>query len=180
MGLRGVRQPPARGRPRSARVRQRRRGRRGRGGRGGRRRRRRPTTTTSTTSTTTTTKTTTRTGTSDDRAPPGRRRDLRAREAALFARLRAFPSLIVAYSGGVDSAFLGWAATAGARRRALCVTADSPSYPERHRADGARRGPRASACRHEIDPHRRTGATRSTAPTHPIAAITASTSCTHA
>ena len=37
--------------------------------------------------------------------------DLGAREAALFDRLRALPSLIVAYSGGVDSAYLAWAAT---------------------------------------------------------------------
>jgi uncharacterized protein len=58
---------------------------------------------------------------------------LRDREAALFARLRAFPSLIVAYSGGVDSAFLGWAAHRALGSRALCVTADSASYPERHR-----------------------------------------------
>jgi len=44
------------------------------------------------------------------------------------------PSLIVAYSGGVDSAYLAWAATRVLGARALCVTADSPSYPERHRA----------------------------------------------
>jgi uncharacterized protein len=43
------------------------------------------------------------------------------------------PSLVVAYSGGVDSAYLAWAATRALGRRALCVTADSPSYPERHR-----------------------------------------------
>ena len=30
--------------------------------------------------------------------------------------------------------------------RALAVTADSPSYPERHRADGAATSPRGSAC----------------------------------
>jgi uncharacterized protein len=59
---------------------------------------------------------------------------LRAREAELFARLRGLPSLIVAYSGGVDSAFLAWAATEVLGDRALCVTADSASYPERHRA----------------------------------------------
>jgi len=58
---------------------------------------------------------------------------LRAREAQLFARLRALPSLIVAYSGGVDSAFLAWAATQALGDRALSVTAESASYPERHR-----------------------------------------------
>ena len=58
---------------------------------------------------------------------------LRARAAVLEARLRALPSLIVAYSGGVDSAYLAWAATRVLGARALCVTADSPSYPERHR-----------------------------------------------
>jgi pyridinium-3,5-biscarboxylic acid mononucleotide sulfurtransferase len=55
------------------------------------------------------------------------------RETALAARLRSLPSLLVAYSGGVDSAYLAWAATQALGARALCVTADSPSYPERHR-----------------------------------------------
>jgi pyridinium-3,5-biscarboxylic acid mononucleotide sulfurtransferase len=62
-------------------------------------------------------------------------RGARERKAeALSALLGRIPSLIVAYSGGVDSAFLGFAATQVLGRRALCVTADSPSYPERHRA----------------------------------------------
>ena len=59
---------------------------------------------------------------------------LREREAALVDRLRSWPSLIVAYSGGVDSAYLAWAATRALGQDALCITADSPSYPERHRA----------------------------------------------
>jgi uncharacterized protein len=58
---------------------------------------------------------------------------LREREAALLARLASFPSLIVAYSGGVDSAYLAWAAARVLGSRALAVTGDSPSYPERHR-----------------------------------------------
>lgn len=54
--------------------------------------------------------------------------------AALSGLLSDIPALIVAYSGGVDSAYLAYAATQALGDRALCVTADSPSYPERHRA----------------------------------------------
>jgi uncharacterized protein len=61
--------------------------------------------------------------------------DLPERKAgALYAALEPFPGLIVAYSGGVDSAYLAWAATRVLGARTLCITADSPSYPERHRA----------------------------------------------
>jgi len=84
--------------------------------------------TTSTTMTMTTTKRTT-TGTSSAVSD-----GLRDREAALFDRLRQYPSLIVAYSGGVDSAYLAWAAGQALGDQATCITADSASYPERHRA----------------------------------------------
>jgi uncharacterized protein len=60
--------------------------------------------------------------------------DLERKAAALSALLSDIPALVVAYSGGVDSAFLAWAATRELGDRALCVTADSASYPERHRA----------------------------------------------
>jgi uncharacterized protein len=56
------------------------------------------------------------------------------KQAALRRMLTDWPSLIVAYSGGVDSAYLSWVATDTLGPRALCITADSPSYPEHHRA----------------------------------------------
>ncbi|HET9010581.1 MAG TPA: ATP-dependent sacrificial sulfur transferase LarE [Gemmatimonadaceae bacterium] len=64
---------------------------------------------------------------------PAERTTSSAKEAALDETLRDFPSVIVAYSGGVDSAFLAYAAHRALGPNALAVTADSPSYPERHR-----------------------------------------------
>jgi uncharacterized protein len=56
-----------------------------------------------------------------------------SKDAALHHALATLPSLIVAYSGGVDSAYLAFAATRALGSRALCITAESPSYPDRHR-----------------------------------------------
>ena len=64
-------------------------------------------------------------------AAPGTLHD---RDAVLRARLRALSSLLVAYSGGVDSAYLAVVAHEELGARAIAVTADSPSYPARHRA----------------------------------------------
>ena len=55
------------------------------------------------------------------------------KEARLTAVLSAFDSLLIAYSGGVDSAYLACAASRVLPGRVLCVTADSASYPRRHR-----------------------------------------------
>lgn len=56
-----------------------------------------------------------------------------AKEAALFQRLRASERLLVAFSGGVDSSYLAWAAHGALGDDALAVTAVSPSYPAAHR-----------------------------------------------
>jgi pyridinium-3,5-biscarboxylic acid mononucleotide sulfurtransferase len=74
---------------------------------------------------------------------------LRRKQARLGEILSAMDSILVAYSGGVDSAYLAWAASAARGDRVLCVTADSPSYPRRHR-ELAVRIAREFGLRHEF------------------------------
>jgi pyridinium-3,5-biscarboxylic acid mononucleotide sulfurtransferase len=56
------------------------------------------------------------------------------KEEALLQRLAALPSVIVALSGGTDSAYLAWAAHRALGHRALSVTAVSPSFAAHDRA----------------------------------------------
>jgi pyridinium-3,5-biscarboxylic acid mononucleotide sulfurtransferase len=56
------------------------------------------------------------------------------KELLLLKQLSELPSLIVALSGGADSAYLAWAADRAIGEQALSVTALSPSYAAHDRA----------------------------------------------
>ncbi|MGE5246460.1 MAG: ATP-dependent sacrificial sulfur transferase LarE [Betaproteobacteria bacterium] len=59
--------------------------------------------------------------------------EVRRKEQALADSLSSLGAVIVAYSGGVDSAYLAYVAHRTLGDRAVAVTAESPSYPEHHR-----------------------------------------------
>jgi len=61
--------------------------------------------------------------------------DLREKHAAMEERLRELGSVLVAYSGGVDSAYLAWAAHRVLGEKSLAVLADSASLARSHYGD---------------------------------------------
>jgi uncharacterized protein len=78
---------------------------------------------------------------------------LQAKEQALFASLRKLGRVIVAYSGGTDSAYLAWAAHHVLGADAVAITADSASIPASHKRD-AEAFARECGFRHEyIETH---------------------------
>jgi pyridinium-3,5-biscarboxylic acid mononucleotide sulfurtransferase len=78
---------------------------------------------------------------------------LQAKEEALFLCLRKLGRVIVAYSGGTDSAYLAWAAHRVLGEDAVAVTADSASIPASHKRD-AEAFARECGFRHEyIETH---------------------------
>jgi pyridinium-3,5-biscarboxylic acid mononucleotide sulfurtransferase len=60
-------------------------------------------------------------------------RILKAKQEKLFSILQPLRRVIVAYSGGADSAYLAWAAHRVLGSDALAITADSASLPESHK-----------------------------------------------
>jgi uncharacterized protein len=58
---------------------------------------------------------------------------LREKEKRLLEQLAGYGSLLVAYSGGVDSAYLAYASSRALGDRVTAITAVSPSYPRSHR-----------------------------------------------
>jgi uncharacterized protein len=63
------------------------------------------------------------------------RGSLDAKQRRLLADLTAMGRVIVAFSGGTDSAYLAWAAHRALGPNAVAVTADSASLPESHKRD---------------------------------------------
>ena len=61
--------------------------------------------------------------------------NLQQKSARLREILALHPRLIIAYSGGVDSAFLAWTAHEVLGESMLAVIADSPSLPRTHLED---------------------------------------------
>ncbi|HTP32352.1 MAG TPA: ATP-dependent sacrificial sulfur transferase LarE [Candidatus Acidoferrales bacterium] len=57
------------------------------------------------------------------------------KERELFAHLTSLERVIVAFSGGTDSAYLAWAAHRVLGPNAIAMTADSASLPESHKRD---------------------------------------------
>jgi uncharacterized protein len=60
---------------------------------------------------------------------------LQEKQDRLFASLAAMDRVIVAFSGGTDSAYLAWAANRVLGGNAIAMTADSASLPESHKRD---------------------------------------------
>ena len=60
---------------------------------------------------------------------------LEGKQQRLFELLANMGDVLVAYSGGTDSAYLAWAANRVLGAKALAVTADSASIPESHKRD---------------------------------------------
>ncbi len=78
---------------------------------------------------------------------------LAQKQEKLFSVLAGMERVMVAYSGGTDSAYLAWAANRALGDNAVAITADSASIPESHKRD-AEAFARECGFRHEyIETH---------------------------
>jgi len=78
---------------------------------------------------------------------------LAQKQEKLFVILQQMGRVMVAYSGGTDSAYLAWAAHSVLSDNAIAITADSASIPESHKRD-AEAFARECGFRHEyIETH---------------------------
>jgi len=71
------------------------------------------------------------------------------KQGSLFASLSALPAVLVALSGGADSAYLAWAAQQALGERAVSITALSASF-SRHDREQVENFISATAVRHEF------------------------------
>jgi len=72
-----------------------------------------------------------------------------AKQQRLLESLRAIDSLLIAFSGGADSAYLAWAAHSALGERSLCVTALSASF-SRYDREQAEAFVHSTGLRHEF------------------------------
>ncbi|HKS68207.1 MAG TPA: ATP-dependent sacrificial sulfur transferase LarE [Candidatus Acidoferrales bacterium] len=86
---------------------------------------------------------------SQSQSPPSIERNEFEKQERLLESLRALDSLLVAFSGGADSAYLAWAAHAALGNRALAVTALSASFSA-HDREQAEAFARVTGIRHEL------------------------------
>jgi len=61
--------------------------------------------------------------------------ELKRKEERLLSNLAGLGRVLIAYSGGADSAYLAWAAHHVLGENAIAITADSASMPDSHKRD---------------------------------------------